>query len=143
MHFVEYLPLGANALPIVIRPFEISWIDYLRRAMWTLRLKTRGGVRIGLRAPHQPESVQHPCVSLWNVTSKVALILRLKSGANLLARGVVFRFQNHVHILAVRCPHSEMHSSFRHYLRTNRQMPRYGMGRFCRDRHFVTYFSRH
>src|SRR5260221_32487 len=119
VHFVEHLAFGANAIPILICPFEINRIDYLGRAMRALWLKTRGGIRIPLGSSIQAESVLHNRVSLCNVTGKIAIILGLESAANLVTRAVIFRFHNHVYVLAVRRPHSEMDSSFRHYLCTN------------------------
>src|SRR5258708_10634543 len=119
VHFVEHLSFSANAIPMVIGPFEIRGIDYLGRAMRALGLKTRGGVRITLGSSIQAESVQHTRLNLCYVTGKIAIILGLESAANLVTRRVIFRFQNHVHILTVWRPHSEMDSSFRHYLCTN------------------------
>src|SRR5580658_3449825 len=53
VHFVDDLTLDANALPAAIAPSKFAGIDYLRKFLRSLRLKTRCRIGEGALAIHQ------------------------------------------------------------------------------------------
>ena len=125
VHLIDDLPLQRNATPCPIGPVEPPGVDDLRRAMRTIGLEARGGIRIQGVAVIEPKTVARPHGCGGDMARKIARCFR-GQGDSLRIVGTVSlpSFEHDLYSPAARCPHAEMYTAFRQCFRSDGKLPR-------------------
>src|SRR4051812_29853390 len=116
MHLIDDLALRRQPAPRPVRPAKTIRVDDLRRAMRTVRLRTRR--RIGKRlVATQAERVARAWPRLRVHATVIAIAFRIE--------GKCFTVDDDIDTIRLRRPYTEMHS-IREDLGADRKPSRYG-----------------
>src|SRR5215470_2457372 len=113
VHLIDNLPFQFDALPCPISPAEFPSVDDLRRAMWTIGLEARGGIRIQGVAAIEPKAIACTISCSRDSAREIARGFRGQLDP-LGTAGAVPRssFDHDLYPPAARHPHAEMYTTF-------------------------------